>query len=93
MCCQKTFAHLLSLTLDDAKELIKYRWNVASKDGSIPLPFNDAAMTEMYRIARGLPRDICSIAGRSLQLAYGAEVKTIGDEIVKAAAVSLKFTV
>src|SRR5207248_2358116 len=53
---------LSSLMFNDARELIRWRWQVASKDKRNPLPFDNAAMEEIHRIAKGLPRDMCSIA-------------------------------
>ena len=84
---------LSSLTVNDAKELIRWRWQIASQDKGNPLPFDDEAMEEIHRIAMGLPRDMCSIAGRSLQYACAAEIKTINKDIIKETAKSLKFTV
>jgi general secretion pathway protein A len=84
---------LSSLPSNDAQELTKHRWKIASKDEHNPFPFDDDALAVIYKIAKGLPRDICSIAGRSLQFAYGAGVRNIGEEIAEAAAQSLNFTV
>jgi type II secretory pathway predicted ATPase ExeA len=82
---------LSSLSLDDAKALIQWRWQVASNDPANPLPFDDLALEEVYRIAVGLPRDICTLCNRSLQYAYAEERKVITSDLVLAAAKSLQF--
>jgi type II secretory pathway predicted ATPase ExeA len=82
---------LSSLSLDDAKALIQWRWQVASTDKDNPLPFDDPALEEIYRITVGLPRDICTLCSRTLQYAYAEEQKVVTSDLVQAAAKSLKF--
>jgi hypothetical protein len=83
---------LSSLSLEDTKALIQWRWQVASNDPTNPLPFEDLAIEEIYRIAVGLPRDICTLCNRTLQYAYAEEQKVITPDLVLAAAKSLQFT-
>lgn len=80
-----------SLSLADAMELVKWRWQVASKRKSNPLPFTDDALREMQRIAVGLPRDICSLANRSLQFAFSENTHRVPGTLVVEAAKSLKM--
>lgn len=84
---------LSSLTINDAKELLHWRWQVASKSKDNPLPFDDGAMEEIHRIAMGLPRDMCSIASRGLQFACALETRVINKDVIRETAKSLKFTV
>jgi len=82
---------LSSLSLDDTKELIQHRWQIASNNTDNKIPFDERAIEEIYRIATGLPRDICSLCYRSLQYAFAAEQKVINANLILAAARSLKF--
>jgi general secretion pathway protein A len=82
---------LSSLSLEDTKALIQWRWQVASNDPTNPFPFEDPAIEEIYRIAMGLPRDICTLCNRCLQYAYAEEHKVITSDLVLAAAKSLQF--
>jgi general secretion pathway protein A len=80
-----------SLSLADVTELIRWRWRVASKEPDNPLPFDIEAIEEIYRITKGLPRDICSLCDRSLKYACADEQKIINTDLVLTAAKSLKF--
>jgi general secretion pathway protein A len=80
-----------SLSLADVTELIRWRWRVASKEPDNPLPFDIEAIGEIYRITKGLPRDICSLCDRSLKYACADERKIINSDLVLTAAKSLKF--
>jgi general secretion pathway protein A len=82
---------LSSLSLEDTKALIEWRWQVASTDKNNPLPFDAPALKEIYRLANGLPRDICTLCYRTLQYAYAEEQRLITPELVLNAAKSLKF--
>jgi len=82
---------LSSLSLDDTKELIQHRWQIASIHSSNPLPFAEEAIAEIYRVSTGLPRDICTLCYRTLQYAFAQEQKIIQPDLVLEAAKSLKF--
>lgn len=82
---------LSSLSLEDTHALIKWRWQVASTDEGNSLPFDDQAIKEIYRLANGLPRDICTLCHRSLQYAFAEEQRLITSDLVITAAKSLKF--
>jgi general secretion pathway protein A len=84
---------LSSLTVGDAKELIRWRWKIASGDRENSLPFDEEAMEEIHRVAKGLPRDMCSIADRSLQMACMMEMRSISREMIREIAKSLNFVV
>lgn len=83
---------LSSLSLEDTKALIRWRWQVASQEPANPLPFEEAALEEIYRLAVGLPRDICTLCHRCLQYALAEEQAIISLDLVQVAAESLKFT-
>jgi type II secretory pathway predicted ATPase ExeA len=80
-----------SLSLEDVTELLRWRWRVASKKPRNLLPFEDEAIEEIYRLARGLPRDICSLCDRCLKYAFADKQKVINTDLVLTAAKSLKF--
>ena len=82
---------LSSLSQSDCKELISWRWKVASKNKNNPLPFDNNALEAIHKIAVGLPRDVCSICNRCLQLAYADNKKKINKALVLASAETLKF--
>jgi len=80
-----------SLSLADVENLISWRWQVASNHPDNALPFQDEAIEKVYRITKGLPRDICSLCHRSLDYACTDGKKAIDPELVVVAANSLKF--
>jgi type II secretory pathway predicted ATPase ExeA len=82
---------LSSLTLEDTKDLVHHRWQIASQGTNNPLPFDDPAIEAIYRIATGLPRDICSLCYRSLQYAFAEQQKVINADLITEAARSLKL--
>lgn len=56
-------AKLKPLDLKQTKEMMQFRWTVA---GGKRLPFGDEAITEIYRISKGLPRLIVKLANEAL---------------------------
>ncbi len=56
-------AKLKPLDLKQTKEMMQFRWTVA---GGKRLPFNDEAITEIYRISGGIPRLIVKLANETL---------------------------
>ena len=53
---------LSALSRDETEELIKYRWQVASRTADNPLPFQGQAIDQVFAYSRGLPRRSASCA-------------------------------
>jgi type II secretory pathway predicted ATPase ExeA len=49
--------------LQQTEEMMKFRWTVA---GGNTLPFQQEAITEIYRLTGGIARDICKLANEAL---------------------------
>lgn len=62
------FGVLSPLVKEDALAMMKHRWQTAG--GQLPLPFDEAAIDEIYRAARGLPRDIVKVCNSALTHAF-----------------------
>jgi general secretion pathway protein A len=73
---------LSSLTLDEMIDMIKFRIMQAGGESNI---FTEEALTKIYEISKGLPRDVIILCGVSLELAYANNQRIIGTEIVEAA--------
>lgn len=56
-------AKLNPLDLKQTKEMMQFRWTVA---GGKKLPFDDEAITELYRLTAGVPRSIVKLANETL---------------------------
>jgi general secretion pathway protein A len=56
-------AKLKSLDLRQTKDMMQFRWTVA---GGKQLPFDDEAVTEIYKITQGIPRLIVKVAHEAL---------------------------
>jgi general secretion pathway protein A len=56
-------AKLQPLDLKQTKEMMQFRWTVA---GGKQLPFDDEAVTEIYKITQGIPRLIVKVAHEGL---------------------------
>src|SRR5205807_5131089 len=71
---------LSTLTLEDTRAMLDFRFRVA---GGGELPFEPAALEDIYRYARGVPRSTCILCDNAL-------LKTFlrGEGIVTAAAVT-----
>jgi general secretion pathway protein A len=79
------FGQLSSLTKDDAKEMIAFRWQTAS-GGKTSDPFTDDALESIYRYSHGLPREINKLCHFSLLRAYYDEQKEVNAQMVEEAA-------
>lgn len=58
-----SIAKLKPFNLEQTREMLQFRWTVA---GGKELPFDDAAVAEVYRITGGIPRSIVKLANESL---------------------------
>lgn len=76
-------AKLEPFDLKQTHEMMNFRWLIA---GGKILPFDEEAITEIYRLTRGIARDICKLANESLLRTIIEHRKMVGKEIVLAAA-------
>lgn len=58
-----SIAKLKPFDLDKTREMMQFRWTVA---GGQALPFEDEALTTLYRITGGVPRAIVKLANEAL---------------------------
>jgi general secretion pathway protein A len=58
-------ARLQPFDFKQTEEMMKFRWRAAGGDG---LPFQPEAIAEIYRLTRGIARDICKLANEALLL-------------------------
>jgi general secretion pathway protein A len=72
---------LEKLSLDELKEMIKFRWQVASGGGQ--QPFTDDAIATIFQYSEGMPREANILADNALLLASLSQQKQIGKEIVE----------
>ena len=75
--------HLEPLNQADTAKYVKHRMRVAGATGSVFLP---AAIREIFRRSRGVPRLINVVADRALLAAYTREVPRIDRRLVRRAA-------
>ena len=75
--------HLEPLSQEDAAKYVEHRMKVAGASGEIFLP---AAMREIYRWSKGIPRLINVVADRSLLAGYTQETRRIDKRLVRRAA-------
>lgn len=84
------FGQLKPLTFDDAKEMVAFRWQVASA-GKSSDPFSDEAIGKIFSFSHGLPRDINKLCHESLSEAMSQEVHTVTAAHVITAAEELRL--
>ena len=72
------------LSLDELKNMLAFRWEVASGGGAHP--FSDEAVAVIFEHSQGMPREANILADNSLLLAYYANSHEITGEIVRQAA-------
>jgi general secretion pathway protein A len=82
------FGALTSLTREDARNLIEFRFHVA---GGKKHPFTEEALDAIFKHSQGLPRRICKICDNALIRAYSANRKTVGPEIIETVAEELRL--
>ena len=76
--------HLDALSAEECTQYISHRLAVAGWSG--PLPFDRAALREIHRLARGVPRHINLLCGRALLGAYASGQRVVGRATVVRAA-------
>jgi general secretion pathway protein A len=75
--------HLLPLCEDDTRAYIRHRMEVAGRKEKV---FTDAAMRQVHRASRGIPRLISAICDRALLGAYAQDERRIDAAMVRRAA-------
>lgn len=83
------FGQLEPLTFDDTKEMIAFRWSVASA-GKSSDPFTENALESIYEYSHGLPRDINLLCHESLSEAMAQDLHKVEVEHVLEAARTLR---
>jgi general secretion pathway protein A len=76
---------------DDAREMIAFRWHTASA-GKSKDPFTEEALEAIYKLSKGLPREINKLCHISLLNAMGVSSKEVTAEMVKEASKDLRLT-
>jgi general secretion pathway protein A len=76
-------AKLNAFDLEETRQMIDFRWHVA---GGSRLPFNLEAVTEVFRLTGGNPREICKLCDATLLRAFVDQRKVIDRDTVLAAA-------
>ena len=72
------FGVLSPLTIEDARAMMEHRWKTAG--GKLPLPFLSDALDLIYRVTRGLPRDLIKVSNSALTHAYAGRLQKVGLE-------------
>jgi general secretion pathway protein A len=75
--------HLEPLSSEEAKGYVRHRLRVAGTTGDI---FTAAALAEVFRVSRGIPRVINVTCDRALLGAYTQETRKVGAALVRRAA-------
>ncbi len=78
--------HLTPLTREETGEYIAHRLKIAGVTREV---FTKQAISEIYKLSRGIPRLINTLSERALIGAYGANLPMIKKDIVKNAAVEV----
>ena len=76
-------AKLRPFARKETEEMMQFRWTVA---GGHKLPFEKDALDEVYRLSRGVPRNICKLANEALLHTMVARSKTVTQDFVSSAA-------
>ncbi|MBX3083956.1 MAG: AAA family ATPase [Anaerolineae bacterium] len=79
-------AKLKPLNADQTKAMMQFRWTVA---GGKKLPFNDDAVSEIYRVTQGVPRSIVKLANEALIKTVAENQHTVTKDAVFAATADL----
>ena len=83
------FGALSSLTIEDAKNMINSRWQMAGGNDS---PFTDAAIEAIFKYSRGLPRKICKLCDNALIRAASSQTTAISADIIEYVAKEVRLT-
>jgi general secretion pathway protein A len=70
---------LAALNAKDTADMIEWRFRTA---GGKKLPFQPAALTEVFRHSVGLPREVCRICDMALLAAYNKKATRIDEAVI-----------
>jgi type II secretory pathway predicted ATPase ExeA len=84
-------AFLSALSRAEAERMMGYRWKIASKNETAPLPFTNKAIDEIFNYSKGVPRAICQVADVSLLAAYNQQKHQVDELLVKMVVNSLSI--
>lgn len=76
--------HLGPMTAEETAGYVRHRIRIAA-DGREPVRFTPAALRQLYRCSRGIPRVINVLCHRALLIGYTREERTIGPAIIRQA--------
>ena len=76
-------AKLRPFDLRQTQAMMSFRWTVAGGD---KLPFDREAIAEVYRLTRGIAREICKLANESLLRTMVGKRKKVTKDIITSAA-------
>jgi len=76
--------HLDALSVSETRQYIAHRLGVAGHTG--PLPFDEKALQRIHQLARGVPRRINLLCGRTLLGAWATGVNQVNRKVVEKAA-------
>ncbi len=82
------FAALTSLSPTDAESMIRFRWHVAG--GKEP-PLTKDGLEAVFRLSKGLPRQVCTLLDNALATAFVNGKKSVDKAAVHAAAMQLRL--
>lgn len=85
------FGDLQPLGEEDTKEMIAFRWHIASA-GKITHPFTEKALEAIYTFSGGIPRSINHLCHESLLAAWDADLKEVTAEMILDAARQMRLT-
>ena len=72
-------ARLQLFEIKQTEEMMKFRWRAAGGDR---LPFQPEAIAEIYRLTRGIARDICKLANEALLRTVVEKRKTVDKDTI-----------
>lgn len=76
-------ASLSALSRDEAEQMIRFRWSVASKVKDNPLPLTKDAIDLIFNSSKGIPRSICQTIDVALLAAFNQDRKEIDGNLAK----------
>jgi general secretion pathway protein A len=79
---------LAALSPIETSAMIQFRWQIA---GGKEHPFDQEAISEIYRVSLGLPREICKLCDLALLRAFNDSRKSVDKDTVTAAAEELNL--
>lgn len=83
------FGALSSLTQEDTRDLITFRWKIAGGDEH---PFNTKALEAIFRYSQGTPRKICKLCDNTLIRLFSRELREADEAMVKDVAEEIRLT-